>query len=240
MQFTLTECNGSLAKQLALSCALVCSTACAQEPELPVATPAPLLKLQVVIGSSSVSAAAALDDAKSKVAAAIPHGRVLASQDDKCDFVDKIAPFGETKWQCMYIIRTEAKQPPARVLWVAEAPRPHVLQTCIKWSAQLPATQAYALLREDETAKTVDTAFEINRGSELLFWQGGLAPSKDTGYGLDAKCFIITEGQMVLSSGAFVFEHSARLLRIPVLVIKSKPGPRGTVLSMQGAFPAER
>lgn len=240
MKSTLTECKVSPTKQLALSFALVCSAACAQEPVVAVTTPAPLLKLQVVIGSSSVSAAAALDDAKSKVAAAIPHGRVLASQDDKCDFVDKVDHFGEAKWQCMYIIRTEAKQPPARALWVAEPPRSHVLQTCIKWSIQLSASQAYALLREDETAKTVDTTFEINRGNELLFSQKGLAPTRDTGYGLEAKCFIITEGQMVLSSGAFVSEHSARLLRIPVLVIQSKPGLVGTVFRLQPTFPADQ
>jgi hypothetical protein len=47
--------------------------------------------------------------------------------------------------------------PPTKLLWVVEAPRPHVLPTCTKWSMQLPGTDACALLRDDGTAKLVES-----------------------------------------------------------------------------------
>lgn len=225
--------------QRALLCSALCLSPWLCGAQDLVSAKAPLLRAQLIVGSSRVSPQAALADAKARIAASIPAGRTLADQDEACSDLHPLP--GGDGWECLYFVRTEAVPPPPKILWVVEPPRPHVLPSCMQWRIQRSAADGYALLQGDPTARVVDSALEVLAGNALLFWQAGTAPaSQNSAQSFEARCFVITEGPQVLYSGAFVSSFSARLLNIPVLVMQPKAGPRGLVFHLEPRFPAVR
>lgn len=193
---------------IVLLCAAVPRPAHAEKP--------PLLDKQIVVGQSPASADAALAHARVQVTEELPNHRRLERVASECESLQQTPGGG---WLCSLPVWTRRLEADDTVLWVVVAPRPHVLPTCLRWR-QIGDMAAMEELRADRHARVVRAAHEVLDRGRVVVKAAGAAPDPGTRFSFVDRCFVLTKGDKVLNSGAYVLRESARLLTMPVMVVR--------------------